>query len=102
MGEIRAIAKADGHILTEEDEDYMIDSDGEVYYKPSMLVDVEKGNLMEMEVILKAPLDVAKSTMFQLPFCRWFTSYSSVSSSSSRRPRVWLSFPKLERKSALH
>lgn len=103
MGEIRAIAKADGHILTEEDEDYMIDSDGEVYYKPSMLVDVEKGNLMEMEVILKAPLDVAKKYNVPTPILSVVYELLKCLQFQLKEAKGMVDLPeKLERKSALH
>ncbi|KAL6937739.1 hypothetical protein ACO0RG_004261 [Hanseniaspora osmophila] len=67
MKEILAIAKSDGHIIPEEVMDYMIDCDRTMVYKPSMMVDVEKTQLMELEVILGNPLKVAAQNKVPCP-----------------------------------
>lgn len=57
MAEIRAIAEAEtGKKLPENIEEEMIESDGGTYYEPSMLVDVKKGQVLELETILGNPL----------------------------------------------
>lgn len=60
MFEILKIAKAAGYELPEELPQEMIDSDGGVFYEPSMMIDVQKGNPIELEVILGNPLRIAK------------------------------------------
>lgn len=61
MKEIMAIAKAAGYELPDDLPRTMIDSDSGVYYEPSMMVDVQKGNPIELEVILGNPLRIAKN-----------------------------------------
>jgi 2-dehydropantoate 2-reductase len=61
MKEIVAIAKADGHILPDDVMDYMISTTpDDLNFRPSMLVDVDKGNPLEVEVILGNPLRTAR------------------------------------------
>ncbi|GCF01647.1 hypothetical protein ZYGM_000558 [Zygosaccharomyces mellis] len=60
MGEIIQIAKSDGVALPEDVIEFMIRSDDPMYFKPSMLVDVEKKNFMEIEVICGNPVRIAK------------------------------------------
>lgn len=69
MKEVRAIAEADlkGKKLPEGVEQFMIDSDGGIYYEPSMLVDVKKGQLMELDGILGNPLRYAKKNNVDAP-----------------------------------
>ncbi|CAN6629662.1 hypothetical protein TRVA0_012S01420 [Trichomonascus vanleenenianus] len=69
MQEIKAIAlKALGEPLEPEDIDFrMLLSDEGVYYHPSMMVDVEKGNPIELEVILGNPLRIAKELGVETP-----------------------------------
>jgi ketopantoate reductase len=45
----------------------MLECDDGIYYKPSMQVDVEKGNPMELEAILGNPIRIAKSLGVQVP-----------------------------------
>ncbi|KAF9890818.1 hypothetical protein FE257_005389 [Aspergillus nanangensis] len=68
MAEMAAIAKADGYDLGENIVDVMIDSTPiELAFRPSMLVDVDKGNPMEAEVILGNALRVARKRGVQTP-----------------------------------
>ncbi|KAJ5117914.1 Ketopantoate reductase ApbA/PanE C-terminal [Penicillium atrosanguineum] len=61
MAEMAAIAKADGYDLGPDIVDLMIDfTPVELAFRPSMLVDVDKGNPMEIEVILGNVLRVAR------------------------------------------
>lgn len=61
MQEIKAIAKAAmGVDLPDGVDKDMLTSDDGVYYKPSMQVDREKGNPLELEAILGNPLRIAK------------------------------------------
>lgn len=57
MAEVRSIAEAQtGKKLPDGIEEDMIDSDGGTYYEPSMLVDIKKGQVLELETILGNPL----------------------------------------------
>lgn len=67
MNEILAIAKSDGVDLPEDVIEFMIRSDDPNYYKPSMQVDVEKGNYLEIEVIIGNPLRIAKKNGVSTP-----------------------------------
>lgn len=67
MHEVRAIAKAAGYELDEKFEDHYLTIDDGMYFKPSMQVDVEKGNMIELEVILGNPLRVAKEKGVDTP-----------------------------------
>lgn len=61
MLEIKAIAeKAMGKSLPEDIEKFMLSADDGLFYKPSMQVDEEKGNPMELEAILGNPLRIAR------------------------------------------
>lgn len=61
MAEMAAIAKADGYNLGDNIVDEMIDSTPiELAFRPSMLVDVDKGNPMEAEVILGNAVRLAR------------------------------------------
>ncbi|OJJ39688.1 hypothetical protein ASPWEDRAFT_49602 [Aspergillus wentii DTO 134E9] len=68
MAEIVAIAAADGYDLGEGIIDEMVDiTPMELCFRPSMLVDVDKGNPMEVEVILGNALRVAREKGVQTP-----------------------------------
>lgn len=68
MKEVRAIAEADlQEKLPEGIEKMMAESDNGVYFKPSMLVDVEKGQPIELQAILGNPLRIAKKLGVEAP-----------------------------------
>ncbi|KAL0264086.1 hypothetical protein SLS55_000030 [Diplodia seriata] len=68
MAEMAAIARADGYDLPGDVVDVMIDSTPiELAFRPSMLVDVDKGNPMEAEVILGNPLRIARRLGVKTP-----------------------------------
>lgn len=67
MHEILNIAKAAGYELPSELPQAMIDSDAGVWYEPSMMIDVQKGNPIELEVILGNPLRIAKELGVDTP-----------------------------------
>ncbi|KAL1617035.1 hypothetical protein SLS54_008030 [Diplodia seriata] len=68
MAEMAAIARADGYDLPGDIVDVMIDSTPiELAFRPSMLVDVDKGNPMEAEVILGNPLRIARRLGVKTP-----------------------------------
>lgn len=61
MLEILATAAAAGYPLDSDLPQKMLASDGGVYHEPSMMVDVAKGNPVELEVILGNPLRTARA-----------------------------------------
>lgn len=67
MREVLAIAKSDGVLLDEGIMEYMIRSDDNVYYSPSMLVDFRKGNYMEVEVLSGNPVRIAQRNGVDAP-----------------------------------
>lgn len=67
MKEIIAIAKSEGVELSEDLMDVMIKSDDGEWYAPSMLVDVRKGNQIELEIIVGNALQVAKENNVSTP-----------------------------------
>lgn len=68
MEEIREAASASGYILPEDIADSMIEMDPlDMYLPPSMLSDVRKGNLIEVENILGEPLREGKKLGVAMP-----------------------------------
>ncbi|CCH40555.1 Glycerol-3-phosphate dehydrogenase [NAD(P)+] [Wickerhamomyces ciferrii] len=67
MKEVIKVAKSDGVELDEKFIDFMIESDIDIYYAPSMLVDVRKGNQIESEVILGNVVRIAKENKVDIP-----------------------------------
>lgn len=67
MREIIAIAESEGVTIPESAITDMVESDDGVYATPSMQVDVQKGNPMELEVILGNPLRIAKKNGVPTP-----------------------------------
>ncbi|KAH8700756.1 ketopantoate reductase PanE/ApbA C terminal-domain-containing protein [Talaromyces proteolyticus] len=71
MDKINSIAKASGHTLPDGIQQLMIDSmPREMHFRPSMLVDVERGNPMEIEVIVGNPLRIAQELGCETPILR--------------------------------
>jgi 2-dehydropantoate 2-reductase len=67
MHEVINVAKADGVELPADVINAVVHSDDGDWFKPSMLVDVEKGNPIELEVILGNLLVVAKELKVETP-----------------------------------
>lgn len=67
MVEVLAIAKSDGVNLPEDIMEFMLRSDDGVYYSPSMLVDIRKGNYIECEVISGNPVRIAQKNGVDAP-----------------------------------
>lgn len=67
MHEVIKVAKADGVELPSDIINSVIHSDDGDWFKPSMLVDVEKGNPIELEVILGNLLVVARELNVETP-----------------------------------
>ncbi|KAJ5278841.1 Ketopantoate reductase ApbA/PanE [Penicillium angulare] len=68
MAEMAAIAKADGYDLGENIVDEMVNKTPiELCFRPSMLVDIDKGNPVEVEVILGNALRIAREKGVQTP-----------------------------------
>lgn len=68
MREMLTLIRAVGHELDESFlENLIAGSPPTTIFKPSMLVDAEKGNPLELEVILGAPLRYAKELKVDVP-----------------------------------
>lgn len=67
MREVIRVAKADGVELPDDVINAVVHSDDGDWFKPSMLVDVEKGNPIELEVILGNLLVVARELKVETP-----------------------------------
>lgn len=67
MKEVYAIAASDGVDLPAEIIDIMLTCDDGVYYAPSMLVDIRKGNYIEVEVIVGNAVKVAQKNGVDVP-----------------------------------
>lgn len=67
MREVIKVAKTDGVELPEDVINAVVHSDDGDWFKPSMLVDVEKGNPIELEVILGNLLVVARELKVETP-----------------------------------
>lgn len=67
MAEVYAIAASDGVNLPHEVIDIMLRCDDSVYYAPSMLVDIKKGNYIEVEVIVGNAVRVAQKNGVPCP-----------------------------------
>ena len=67
MREVVKVAKADGVELPADVINTVVHSDDGDWFKPSMLVDVEKGNPIELEVILGNLLTVANELKVETP-----------------------------------
>ncbi|GAB1214142.1 hypothetical protein ATERTT37_003302 [Aspergillus terreus] len=69
MDEIVNIAQASGYILPDNIQEVSIASmSRELRFRPSMLVDADRGNPMEVEVILGNPLRIARTLGCDAPF----------------------------------
>lgn len=67
MKEVIKVAKSDGVDIPEETMEFMIRSDDGTYYEPSMYVDYQKGNYMELEVICGNALRIAQKNKVDAP-----------------------------------
>lgn len=67
MLEIIAIAKKAGYEMPADIRKIMQTSDEGLYYKPSMQIDIEKGNPVEIEAILGNPLRIARNLRVETP-----------------------------------
>ena len=67
MREIVKIAEAEGIILENKLIDFFVNCTRDLLFKPSMCVDVQKHQLMEIEVILGNPIKLAKKYGVETP-----------------------------------
>ena len=67
MREIVKIAEAEGIILENKFIDFFVNCTRDLLFKPSMCVDVQKHQLMEIEVILGNPIKLAKKYGVETP-----------------------------------
>lgn len=67
MKEVIDIAASEGIVLEEDFVKFFTDISRNIMFKPSMCIDCEKGQLMELEVILGNPLRVARRNGVETP-----------------------------------
>ncbi|CUS21755.1 LAQU0S03e10044g1_1 [Lachancea quebecensis] len=94
MREVLAIAKSDGVILSEDVIEFMIRSDDPVYYRPSMLVDAEKQNLLEIEVILGNPVRIARKNEVNVPYLTIIYELLRIVQSRTMEEKGMIEIPK--------
>ncbi|CEP63354.1 ketopantoate reductase family protein LALA0_S08e00496g [Lachancea lanzarotensis] len=94
MREVLAVAKSDGVELPEDVIDFMIRSDDPVYYAPSMLIDVHKGNLMEVEVISGNAVRIAEKNGVSAPYLTLLYELLKVIQKKTMEKKGLLTVPK--------
>lgn len=67
MDEVLAIAASDGVVLGPESKQKFLHIGDGLFYSPSMLIDVQKDQLMELEIILGNPLKIARENGVSAP-----------------------------------
>lgn len=94
MKEVLAIAKSDGVELPEEIMEFMIRSDDGLYYEPSMLVDLRKGNYIESEVICGNAVRTAQRNGVPCPMLSLIYSLLSVIQMRTKEQKGLVDVPK--------
>lgn len=94
MKGVIAIAKSDSVELSEALMDFMIRSKDPVYYRPSMLVDIDKGNPLEVEVICGNPVRIAKKNGVEAPYLTLIYDLLKVAQGRIMEKRGMLIVPK--------
>ena len=95
MKEIISIAKADGVSLPDDIVNTIVHSDDGDWFKPSMLVDVEKGNPVELEVILGNVLTVAAELKVETPILTLLYNLLKAVQFKLMEERVLIKVPKI-------
>ncbi|SCU80219.1 LAFA_0B08196g1_1 [Lachancea sp. 'fantastica'] len=95
MREVMAVAKSDGVELPEDVIEFMIRSDDPVYYAPSMLIDVHKGNLMEIEVISGNPVRIAEKNGVSVPYLTLLYELLKVIQKKTMEKKGLITVPKV-------
>lgn len=94
MKEVLAIAKSDGVDIPEETMEFMIRDDDPVYYSPSMVVDVRKGNYIEMEVIVGNAVRVGKKNNVDCPVLSIMYEFLKVIQNKTKESKGVIVIPK--------
>lgn len=94
MREVYAIAKSDGVELDESIMEAMIRSDDGVYYSPSMLVDIRKGQYIELEVICGNPVRIAQKNGVDAPILTLIYHLLQVVQMRTKEERGAITLPK--------
>lgn len=95
MKEVLAIAKSDGVDLPEDIMEFMIRSDDPIYYAPSMLVDLRKGNYIELEVISGNPVRIAQKNGVDAPILTIIYSLLKVVQQRTMETKGKITVPKV-------
>ncbi|OBA24463.1 2-dehydropantoate 2-reductase [Metschnikowia bicuspidata var. bicuspidata NRRL YB-4993] len=67
MNEVLAIAASDGVQLGDDSKQKFLHIGDGLFYSPSMLIDVQKNQLVELEIILGNPLKIARKNGIETP-----------------------------------
>lgn len=94
MKEVMAIAKSDGVELDEGIMEFMIRSDDGVYYAPSMLVDIRKGNYIELEVIPGNAVRIAQRNGVEAPLLTMIYNMLKVIQTRTKEAKGAIEVPK--------
>lgn len=92
MREVLEIAESDGVEVPESTIEEMLESDG-VYYSPSMLVDIRKGNYIEVEVILGNAFKFAMKNDVECPILTLIYNFLHINQMRTKRRNMLLLFP---------
>ncbi|CUM66579.1 uncharacterized protein PRCAT00004248001 [Priceomyces carsonii] len=94
MEEILQIAKSEGAHFKEEVIDLMLKLDDGVWCQPSMLVDVLKGNYIELEVLVGNPVKIAQRNGVSAPYLGLIYNLLKVVQNKTKESKGLISIPK--------
>lgn len=94
MGEILEIAKSDGAELPSDIIETMIHADDGIWCTPSMLVDLRKGNFIEVEVIAGNPVRIAQKNSVSAPYLTMAYELLKVIQSRTKESKGLITVPK--------
>lgn len=92
MKEIIALAKSENIELEEEYAHHFVNFSRDIMFKPSMCIDCEKGQLMELEVILGNPLKIAERNGVSTPVLSILYNLLFLTQSSLKEKNGLLNF----------
>ena len=94
MKELYAVAASDNVILPPEVMDFMLHSDDGVYYAPSMLVHIRKGNYVEVEVILGNVVRLAQKNGVAVPMLTVMYHLLLIVQKRTMEKKGWIQVPR--------
>ncbi|KAL2823570.1 6-phosphogluconate dehydrogenase [Aspergillus cavernicola] len=97
MLEVKSIARAAGYQLAADQEDASLAGDAiDAYFRPSMQQDIEKGNFMEMEVIVGETVREAQRLGVPAPMLTFVYSLLKVLQFKTKAARGMISLPPMK------